>query len=331
MMAYSAGTTKAAQLHLNDEIDMLKREVLVGATEDQVWGVGGMVPAMELRGDLTREWDRLHECFPGWSLLGKENPAIVRDRVIRALKWNESAVSIDWVARVGDLVAAWTVRASETPCLSGSASEVYSGRSGTVERHWREERRRVHDGAKPTELAWVELDPSFWETIARRVARVSVQASKAWKLLAVWAMYGAPLHYRAARRGRPRPTGRIDSNVDVSSKISELVEERGPLQGPFPTPPFRDSHILSPILGVPKGEADVRLVYHCSYPRTKRGGQPHPQRSLNGGINGADFWLNVYDRPEDLIAKWVRHWTPDTRYIVFKLDFFVGISPDPRL
>lgn len=262
-------------------------------------------------------WDQLHVKFGEWAEQGQKDPARVHKGVIRAMEWCADDVNTVWSAKVGRMVMVWTREKAATPQQYGTIGEVFAGLSAVPLRHWQEQDKAR---GRPKQLQWVKLRAEFWENIRRHVQTLGPAVDKVWGLLSTWAEQGAPLHYHGARRGLPRLTGIPAGDCPIVDKIGELLQEGGPLYGPFASLPFPTAHIVSPILGVPKGDSDVRLVYHCSFPRTRRGA-PHPQRSLNGGIRQSDFWLPSYHRPDDLIREWLLRWEPHEEYIVFKLDF----------
>jgi hypothetical protein len=262
-------------------------------------------------------WDQLHGKFGEWAEQGRVDPARVREGVIGVMEWRGDDVDTVWSARVGKMVMVWTREKAATPQQYGTIGEVFAGLSAVPLRHWQEQ-DRVR--GRPRQLQWVKLRPEFWGNICRHVQTLGPAVNKVWDLLSTWAEHGAPLHYRGARRGVPRLKGIPTGDCPTVDKIGELLQEGGPLYGPFTSLPFPTAHLVSPILGVPKGDSDVRVVYHCSFPRTHRGAA-HPQRSLNGGIRQSDFWLPVYERPDDLIREWLLRWEPHEEYVVFKLDF----------
>ena len=195
-------------------------------------------------------------------------------------------------------------------------------------------------------LSWCKLRPHF---LWRVGARLGPQEGAAWRLLARWVQRGFPLHYHGpARSSAPaslvllrKATSVVDSGAKgrLQAKITALLEEGGPMFGPFKHPPF-PTGIASPVLAVNKKDGSVRPVYHCSYPHDHH--QPSRTRSLNGGIAKDAFWFPTYDS----VASWILQWyltswasagqgtapvRPD--YVVFKLDFesaFRQVPIQPR-
>lgn len=180
-------------------------------------------------------------------------------------------------------------------------------------------------------LRWCGLRSDF---LLRVAARLDQRKRTVWGLLARWTEGGFPLHYQGPARGQP-PTGPAllrkatsvvygGSKARLREKIVALLDEGGPMFGPFHNPPFTRG-IISPVLVVDKKNGTVRPVYHCSYPHDRR--RPSASRSLNGGIHRDAFWFPTYDS----VASWVLQWylnvwagpqpTEARDFVVFKLDF----------
>lgn len=181
-------------------------------------------------------------------------------------------------------------------------------------------------------LRWCGLKARFIESIGAGLPR---REGIVWMTIGRWIREGFPLHYRGpARTKRPsdvRTLQRASRTEDASllprlhAKISALLEEGGPMFGPYGHPPY--SHgVVSPVLVVGKKNGDIRPVYHCSHPSVR--GRPCRTRSLNGGIEKQSFWFPVYDS----VASWLLQWYLVHRvsrtsvgdsndWVVFKLDF----------
>lgn len=181
-------------------------------------------------------------------------------------------------------------------------------------------------------LGWCRLKARFIESVGLGLPR---RSGAVWARVARWVRDGFPLHYRGpARESEPlrldmlrRATRTIEPGFlpPLRAKILALLEERGPMFGPYETPPYR-SGVVSPVLVVAKKSGDVRPVYHCSHPSA--GGHPCERRSLNGGIKKGSFWFPVYDSVASWLLQWYFiHWVlpplarGEDSWVIFKLDF----------
>lgn len=176
---------------------------------------------------------------------------------------------------------------------------------------------------------WCCLRPQLLLEVA---SALRGRAGLVWATLAQWIAVGFPLHYDGVGRSTP-PLGpeRLGSAtralagtdpIPLRKKLDELLRKQGPTFGPYATPPF-ERGIVSPVLGVPKKDGSVRPVYHCSFPRSRKG--ETSTRSLNGGISRADFWFPVLDSVASWLLQWYLHADPAAPpaedHVIFKLDF----------
>ena len=192
-----------------------------------------------------------------------------------------------------------------------------------------------YDPSSQPHLQWCQLRVGLVDAVA---ARVRGRAQKVWRSLARWFRQGFSLHYHGPSRATPPTHQRLlqqavnkmhDSiKPRLYLQVRSLMEEQGPMFGPYPRPPY-NLGIVSPILGVEKKDGSVRAVYHCSYPHGQHG--PCEAQSLNGGISKASYWFPTYDSVATLVLQWYfEQWawrnpseggTGTNDFVVFKLDF----------